>query len=173
MMKSPTLAALQAFVAVAERRSFRAAADFLGVSPSAISQAVRTLETRLGQPLFQRTTRSVTPTDVGAGLLRDAGPALAQALAALEAAGSEAGSPSGRLRLSVPTLALAPIARVLPAFAAACPNAIVELVLEDRLVDIVGGGFDAGVRFGEKVAKDMTAARLTRPFRFVVVGSPE
>ena len=172
-MKNPTLAALQAFVAVAERRSFRAAADFLGVSPSAVSQAVRTLETRIGQPLFQRTTRSVTPTEAGAGLLRDAGPALAQALAALEAAGSEAGSPSGRLRLSVPRLALAPIARILPAFTAACPNATVELVVEDRLVDIVGGGFDAGIRFGEKVARDMTAVRLTRPFRFVVVGSPQ
>jgi DNA-binding transcriptional LysR family regulator len=137
-----------------------------------VSQAIRALERRVGQPLLMRTTRSVSLTDAGESLLRDAAPALAQAVSAIEQVAS-AGRPAGRLRLSIPWIAVRPVlAQVMPAFLAAVPDATLEVSVEDRLVDIVAARFDAGIRLDEVVERDMVAIRLTPAFRFVVVGSP-
>ena len=167
------LAELQAFAAVAEARSFRAAADRLGLSPSALSHSVRALEERLGVRLLNRTTRSVAPTEAGARVLASLAPALAEIRHAVDDAVSQAHTPQGRLRLSAPRaaagLALLPL---VSGFLAAHPRMAVELVSDDALVDIVAGGFDAGVRFGESLQADMVALPLGAPQRFAIVGAP-
>lgn len=165
---------LQAFLAVARHRSFSAAARELGVSRSAISQSVRLLEEQVKVVLLARTTRSVSLTDAGRRLVDSAGPALRQALSALTEVSAQPGEVVGRVRLSVPRAA-APfvIDPVLPAFRARHPRVEVEVALEDRLVDIVAEGFDAGVRLSESIERDMVRVRLTDAFRFVVVGAPD
>lgn len=146
----------------------------LGVSRSAVSQAVRQLEQQLHVVLLARTTRSVSLTDAGRRLVEGAGPALGQALAALSEASAQPGEAVGRLRLSVPRSAVPfVITPVLPAFRARHPRVEVEVVIEDRLVDVVAEGFDAGVRLIEIIERDMIRVRLTDPFRFVVVGAPD
>jgi DNA-binding transcriptional LysR family regulator len=165
---------LQAFLVVARLRSFSAAARELGVSRAAVSQAVRQLEQHVKVVLLARTTRSVSLTDAGRRLVEGAGPALRQAIAALGEVAAQPGETVGRLRLSVPRAALPfVIDPVLPAFRARHPRVEVEVDVEDRLVDIVAEGYDAGVRLTEAIERDMVQLRLTDPFRFIVVGAPE
>lgn len=167
------LHALNQFLAVARRRSFAAAAAELGISPSACSQAVRQLEGRLGVALLTRTTRSVGLTDAGRRLLEEAGPAVDRSIEALKAASLRGGEVTGRLRLTVPSIAVPfVIEPVLPRFAERYPGVEVEVEVESRLVDIVAEGFDAGVRLEESLERDMVHLRLTDAFRFVVVGAP-
>jgi DNA-binding transcriptional LysR family regulator len=164
---------LVVFLAVSELRGFRAAARQLGVTPSAVSQAVRSLERRIGAPLFTRTTRSVGLTEAGERLLVHARPAVNMLLAGLEAASNLGARISGRLRINVPRASLPLLVnRLLPGFLDLHPDVQLELVGEDRLVDIVEEGFDAGVRVGHFVEVDMVAVRLTPAEPLVVVGTP-
>ncbi|HEY2509402.1 MAG TPA: LysR family transcriptional regulator [Polyangiaceae bacterium] len=165
---------LHAFLAVARERSFSAAARELGVSRSAVSQAVRQLEEQLKVVLLARTTRSVSLTDAGRRLVEGTAPALRQVAAALSEVAAQPGETVGRLRLSVPRAAVPfVIDPVLPAFRERHPRIEVEIDVDDRLVDIVAEGYDAGVRLAEAIERDMVQVRLTGPIRFVVVGSPE
>jgi len=165
---------LQAFLVVARLQSFSSAARELGVSRSAVSQSVRQLEEQLKVVLLARTTRSVSLTDAGRRLVDGAGPALRQAVAALTEVSARQGEAVGRLRLSVPRAALPfVIDPVLPEFRARHPRIEVEVAVEQRFVDIVAEGFDAGVRLTEAIERDMVQVRLTDSFRFVVVGAPE
>ena len=164
---------LQAFLVVARARSFSGAARELGVSRSAVSQAVRQLEEQLRVVLLARTTRSVALTDPGRQLVESAGPALRQAAAALAEVAAGPGEAVGRIRLSVPRSAVSlVIAPLLPPFRERHPRVEVEVVSEERFVDIVAEGYDAGVRLSEAIERDMVQVRLTGPFRFVVVAAP-
>lgn len=164
---------LHAFLAVARSKSFTGAARELGVSRSAVSQSIRQLEEQLRVVLVQRTTRSVALTDAGRRLVEGVAPALAQTAATLAEVSAQPGEAVGRLRLSVPRSAVPLIIEpVLPTFRARHPRVEVEIVVEDRFVDIVAEGFDAGVRLSESIERDMVQVRLTDGFRFVVVGSP-
>jgi DNA-binding transcriptional LysR family regulator len=168
-----TFAQLQAFLAVARSRNFSSAARDLGLSRSAVSQSVKQLEEQLQVVLLARTTRSVSLTDAGRRLVESGGPAFDQVMSSLSAAAARPGETSGHLRLSVPRAALPfVIDPVLPAFRSRHPRVEVEISIQDRLVDIVAEGYDAGVRHGEAIQRDMVQVRLTDPFRFVVVGSP-
>ncbi|MBE7483661.1 MAG: LysR family transcriptional regulator [Polyangiaceae bacterium] len=172
-MNAAPFSQLQAFLSVARLRSFSGAARDLGVSRSAVSQAVSQLEEQLRVVLLTRTTRSVALTDAGRRLVESAGPAIGQVVSALREVGAAPGETVGRLRLSVPRAAYPfVIAPALPKFRERHPRIEVELVFDDRMVDIVGGGFDAGVRLEEYVQRDMIGVRLTDAFRFVVVGAP-
>ncbi|MER8813308.1 MULTISPECIES: LysR family transcriptional regulator [unclassified Mesorhizobium] len=168
------LEGVEAFLAVARRRNFRRAAADLGVTPSAVSQAVRALEARLGTALFVRTTRSVGLTEPGQRFLDRAGPAFEELVAAGEAARDIGQRPTGLLRLSVPR-AIVPLMLepVLASFCQAYPEIELEIAVSDQMVDLATGGFDAGIRLGQFIAADMVAVRLTPPFSFVVVGSPD
>jgi len=164
---------LQAFLAVARLQSFSSAARELGVTRSAVSHAVRQLEEQLRVVLLARTTRSVSLTDAGRRLVESAGPAMRQALAALTEVSAEPGEAVGRLRLSVPRAAVPlVITPVVPTFRARHPRVEVDVVIEERFVDLVAEGYDAGVRLTEAIERDMVQVRLTDAFRFVVVGSP-
>jgi DNA-binding transcriptional LysR family regulator len=172
-MKPVLFQQLHVFLAVARLQSFRGAARELGVSTAAVSQSVRQLERQLGVVLLNRTTRSVAVTDAGRRLVEEAGPGLAQVSSALQSALAQPGEVVGRLRLSVPRSAVSLlIAPVLPAFRARHPRVEVDVVVEDRLVDIVAEGYDAGVRLEETLERDMVQVRLTGAFRFTVVGAP-
>src|SRR2546423_2222546 len=172
-MNATPLSHVHVFLAVARLRSFSSAARELGISRSAASQAVRHLEEQLRVVLLSRTTRSVSPTDAGKRLLEAAGPALGQVLAALANASAQPGEVVGRLRLSAPRMAVPFVINpVLPTFRARHPRVEVEVVIEDRFVDIVAEGYDAGVRLSEAIERDMVQVRLTDAFRFVVVASP-
>ena len=172
-MKTAPFPQLQAFLAVARLRSFSSAARELGVSRSAVSYSVRQLEDRLRVVLLTRTTRSVSLTDAGRRLVETAGPGLGQALAALANVAAQPGEAVGRLRLSAPRMAVAFVINpVLPTFRARHPRVEVEVDIEDRFVDIVAEGYDAGVRLTEAIERDMVQVRLTDAFRFVVVGAP-
>ena len=161
------------FLAVAELRGFRAASRQLGVTPSAVSQAIHNLEERIGAPLFSRTTRSVGLTQAGERLLAHARPAVDMLTAGLEAASGLGGRISGRLRINVPRASLPLLVnRLLPGFLDLHPDVQLELVGDDRMIDIVEKGFDAGIRLGHFVQVDMVAARLTPAEPFVVVGAP-
>jgi DNA-binding transcriptional LysR family regulator len=164
---------VEAFVRVAERRSFRQAAADLGVTPSAVSQAVRTLEARMGVTLFTRTTRSVGLTEAGERFLERARPALDEIVAASNAARDLGAKPTGLLRLAVPRAVVSLILQpMLASFSAAFPDIVVEIAASEELVDLAKSGFDAGIRMGEFIADDMVAVRLSPPFRHVVVASP-
>ena len=167
-------AQLQAFLAVARANSFSGASRELGISRSAVSQSVRQLEEQLHVVLVQRTTRSVALTEAGLRLVEGVGPAFAQAAATLTEVSAQPGEAVGRLRLTVPRSAAPLIFEpVLPTFRARHPRVEVEIVFEERLVDIVAGGFDAGIRLTESIERDMARSRLTAAFRFVVLGSPK
>jgi DNA-binding transcriptional LysR family regulator len=167
------LNSLNAFLAVARHRSYAAAARELGVSSSALSQAVSQLESRLGVALLARTSRSVAPTQAGERLLRDAGPGVDQALEALKAVASASGEVSGRLRLNVPTAAVSlALSRVLPPFIERYPGVEIEVRVEDRFVDAVAEGFDAGIRLVEAIDRDMVHIQITGEMRIVVAGAP-
>ncbi len=160
------------FLAVAELRGFRAASRQLGVTPSAVSQAIRGLEARVGAPLFTRTTRSVGLTEAGERLLAHARPAVEMLTAGLEAAGSLGSQIGGRLRINVPRASLPLlINRLLPGFLDLYPDVQLELEGEDGLIDIVAEDFDAGIRLGHLIQADMIAVRLTPAEPFAVVGT--
>lgn len=164
---------VEMFLAVARHRSFRGAAAEFGVTPSAAGQSVRSLEARLGVALFVRTTRSVGMTEAGERFLAQAEPAYGALMAAGAAASDLGGRPSGLLRLAVPRSVVPLIVRpVLASFAAAYPDIELEIAASEGFVDISAEGFDAGMRMGQFIANDMTALRLTPPFRMAVVGSP-
>jgi DNA-binding transcriptional LysR family regulator len=165
---------LEAFLGVARHRSFRRAAAELGVTPSAVSQAVRALERRIGAALFIRTTRSVGLTEAGERFLARAKPAFEELVAASEAARDLGRRPTGLLRLTVPR-AVVPVLLepLIASFCRAYPEIELEIATSGELVDLAATGFDAGVRMGQFIAPDMVAVRLTPPFPFVVVGSPD
>jgi DNA-binding transcriptional LysR family regulator len=173
-MQTLPLPQLHVFLAVAKHRSFSAAARELGVSTPAVSQAVKQLEEQLRMVLLARTTRSVAPTEAGQRLIDGAGPGLEEAIKALGNLSAKPGEVGGRVRISVSRmmvpLVLAP---VLPTFRARYPHIEVELVIEERLVDIVADGYDAGVRLSESIDKDMVQVRLIGELRLVIVGTPE
>lgn len=172
-MSSAPFSQIQAFLAVARLRSFSGAAREMGVSRSAVSQAVQQLEEELRVVLLARTTRSVSLTEVGRRLVDGAGPSMGQLLTVLAQVSAQPGEAVGKLRLSVPRAALPfVIDPVLPTFRERHPRVDVEIVVEERLVDIVAEGYDAGVRLSEAIERDMVQVRLTDSFRFVVVGAP-
>lgn len=173
MNDRPALSDLTALAAVVTHRSFRKAADELGVSPSTLSHMMRTLEFKMGVRLLNRTTRSVSPTEAGERLVARLQPVLKELDLALEEVDSVRSRPSGSLRIN----ASEPAARLLmqsvvPTFLARYPDMSVDLVTEGRLIDIVAGGFDAGVRLGESLPQDMIAVRFGGPVRFLAVASP-
>jgi len=160
-------------LAVAQRGGFAAAAASLNMSPSAVSHAVKAVERGLGQPLFVRTTRSIALTEAGKTLVADIDPALASIDEAVDRVRSATGRVTGLLKLNAPRVALPlAITPVIVAMSTAFPDLTVELTLDEGLVDIVAGGFDAGIRLGETIAQDMVAVRLTRPFQAIMVASP-
>lgn len=164
---------LTTFLAVARRRSFRAAAKDLGVTAGAVSQTIRALERRLGLPLFQRTTRAVSLTEAGETLHARIAPASEAIAQALETLDGMRARPSGLLRLTVPRVVLPFfIEPVIPAFRAAHPDVSLEIAADDAFVDLTAQGFDAGIRVGESVAQDMTFVRLSDDIVWRVVGSP-
>lgn len=164
---------LQAFLAVARTRSFSAAARELNVSRSAVSQSVAQLEKDLRVVLVARTTRSVSLTEPGKRLAESVGPADAQIRTALAEVSSKPGEVVGRVRLTAAKAAFPfVLGPVLPKFRERHPRIDVECIFDDRRVDIVGDGFDAGIRMGEYLQRDMVSVRLTEPFRFIVVGAP-
>ena len=168
------LSELTAFVTIAQQKSFTAAARSLGLSPSALSHAMRGLEARLDVRLFNRTTRSVALTEAGEQLLRRVGPAIADLEDAVNEVASARDRPSGSIRISASESAAKGIIRhVLPGFLAAYPEIHVEFVVDTRLVDIVADGFDAGIRVLEDVPRDMVAIRFGPDIRFAAVASPD
>jgi DNA-binding transcriptional LysR family regulator len=173
MARTDLFTGLAEFLAVAKNASFRAAAAELGVTPSAVSQAVRALEARVALPLFQRTTRNVVLTEAGLSLLSRLSPATAEIARALEALGTLRQHPIGNLRLSVPHIALdLVLMQVLPEFRRSCPDVAVDIDVNDASVDLTAERFDAGIRIGEFIERDMIAVKITPEFRWVVVGSP-
>ena len=173
-VRQGALDGVEAFLSVALHRSFSKAAADLGVSPSAISQADRTLEARIGAALFIRTTRSVGLTEAGERFISRAKPAFEELVAASEVAHDLGRRPSGVLRLTAPRAVMPVLLEPLIAsFCQAYPGIEVEIAAGADLVDIAAEGFDAGVRMGQFIAADMVAVRLSPPFPFVIVSSPE
>jgi DNA-binding transcriptional LysR family regulator len=172
-MRGTRFAELSAFVAVAEHRNFTKAATLLGVSLSTLSETVRSFEERLGVRLLNRTTRSVALTEAGERLLIDAQPLLNGIDKAIEAVNSFRDKPIGALRLSMSrAAAVAMVGPLLPQFLAKFPEIKLEVNVDDTHSDIVGGRFDAGIRIGERIAKDMIAVRLLDKIRWMAVASP-
>ena len=172
-MKRDELSDLASFVVIASERSFTKAAARLELSASALSHAMRTLETRLGVQLLRRTTRSTATTEAGERLLTQLQPALQDIRSALAELGAYRGKPAGRVRISAyRAAAINLIAPKLPRLREKFPDVVVELIVEDGLIDIVTAGFDAGVRPGNELAKDMIAVRISPDERAVVVGAP-
>ncbi|MBA4748828.1 MAG: LysR family transcriptional regulator, partial [Sphingopyxis sp.] len=160
-----TLDGIEAFLRVAARKSFSAAAMDLGVSPSAISQTIKALEARVGAPLFMRTTRSVSLTQAGEMFHARAAPAYAGLADAYEAARNLGGRAAGRLRINLMRGAIQPLfAPILAGFCDEYPDIEIEIFADDALSDLIAGGFDAGVRMGEMLEADMVAVRLSEPF---------
>jgi len=173
-MRGSDFAELKAFVAVVERQSFARAAEHLGLSPSALSQTIRQLEGRIGARLLNRTTRSVAPSASGELLYRRVAPLFREMAAAVAEASEATGKMSGTLRIN--TLGIAArtlIAPRLSRFHQAHPDVILDIVVDDALADIVEGRFDAGIRVGNRLEKDMVAVRLTPDLNMVAVASPD
>lgn len=173
-MSTPALPDLEAFAAVARHKSYRRAATLRGVAPSTLSDAIRRLEATLGVRLLHRTTRSVAPTEAGERLLDRLVPALAEISAALDTLAADPATPAGTLRLNVPTIVAR---RVLPpivaGFLAAHPAIRLEIVADDAFVDVLAAGFDAGVRYDERLDADMIAIPIgPRTQRFAVAAAP-
>jgi DNA-binding transcriptional LysR family regulator len=173
MNNRPALNDLTAFAAIVSRRSFRKAADELGLAPSTLSHMMRTLEANMGMRLLHRTTRSVSATEAGERLIARLQPVLRDLDLALAEVDSFRGSPSGTLRINTSEIAARMLLqKVVPAFLARHPEVKLDLVTEGRLVDIVADGFDAGIRLGEAVPQDMIGVRFGGLVRFVAVASP-
>lgn len=165
---------VEAFLSVARHRSFRQAAAEMGVTPSAISQAIRTLEGRVGAALFRRTTRSVGLTEAGERFLARAKPAFEELVAASQAARALGQQPSGLLRITAPRAAVPILLEpLIGSFCRAYPAIEMEIAASEELDDLAAQGFDAGIRTGRLIAADMIALRLTPPFPFSVVASPD
>lgn len=172
-MRGPALADMSAFAAVAEERSFAKAASRLGVSPSTLSETLRRLEERLRVRLLDRTTRSVAPTEAGERLLARLRPLLDDYEAALEAINDFRDKPGGLLRLTVaPPAADFVLAPLVAQFLADYPEISLEIAVDSALTDIVAGRFDAGIRIGERLERDMIAVRVSDELKQVVVASP-
>jgi DNA-binding transcriptional LysR family regulator len=172
-MRRDSLDDFQTFVAVAEAGSFTKAAAQLGVSQSAVSYSVRMLEQRLGVRLISRTTRSLSLTDAGERLLHSLAPAFAHIRSEIEALSSSQGRPTGRVRITVSRQAAQSVIwPMLPEFLTQYPEIEVELSLDEGLADIVAGRFDAGIRLGERLEKDMIGVRVGPELRMALVGSP-
>ncbi|SFB55321.1 LysR substrate binding domain-containing protein [Rhizobium sp. NFR07] len=164
---------LAAFAVIARTRSFTAAAAELGVSTSALSHAMRGLEERLGVRLLARSTRAVAATEAGEALLVRLGPALEEIDAGVSALADWRDEPEGVLRLTTfHWVASTFLAERLPAFLAAHPRITVQVTVDDGFQNIVSGGFDAGLRFGDDVEKDMIAIRVGPPLRHIVIATP-
>lgn len=171
-MDRDLLGHLPVVVSVARHRGFAPAAAALGMSPSAVSHAVRTVEDRLGEPLFARTTRSVSLTEAGTRFVASVEPALADIDKAVEGLAAERGEVTGLLRINTVRVALGmALTPILSKLTWQHPRLTVEVYSDDALVDIVERGFDAGIRLGEAVQRDMIAMRLTRPFKAILVAS--
>jgi DNA-binding transcriptional LysR family regulator len=173
-MRGSDFAELKAFAAIVERASFARAADHLGVTPSALSQSIRQLEARLGMRLLNRTTRSVAPTGAGSRLHERIAPMLLEMEAAVAEAVAATGRTAGTLRIN--TLGMAAkqvIAPRLGRFHRAHPDVVLDIVIDDGLSDIVAGRFDAGIRVGERLEKDMIAVRLTPDVKMLALASPD
>lgn len=168
------LGELNVFVAVARAGGFRDAARASGASPSAMSEAVRRLEAQLGVRLLHRTTRSIAPTEAGARLLERLGPALTEVEAALDVVNGFRDRPAGTLRLNVPvSAARLVLPAIVPGFLAAYPEIRLEVMAEDKLVDVLAAGCDAGIRYGERLEQDMVAVPIgPRVQRFAVAAAP-
>src|ERR1700675_586885 len=172
-MDRGNLADLTAFVAVADRLSFRAAASQLGVTPSALSHSMRQLEERLGVRLLHRTTRSVSLTDAGRRLLDRLRPAIDQIAGALEDLNQERERPMGRLRIyAIHTAAVAIVAPIWKRFLSTYPEVHLELAVGEAPLDIVAKGFDAGIGPHDRAPADMIAVRVMGPMKFAAVGAP-
>lgn len=173
-MRGSDFAELKAFVAVVERQSFARAAEHLGLSPSALSQTIRQLESRIGARLLNRTTRSVAPSASGELLYMRIAPLFREITDAVAEVSEATGQVSGTLRIN--TLGIAArtiIAPRLARFHQVHPDVILDIVVDDSLTDIVAGRFDAGIRVGGKLEKDMVAVRLTPDLNMVAVASPD
>lgn len=164
---------LPVVVSVATHRGFAAAAAALDMSPSAVSHAVRAVEDRLGEPLFARTTRSVSLTEAGARFIASVAPALDDISKAAEGLRADRGEITGVLRINAPRIAVSlALTALLNKLAHAHPRLTVEIHANDAFVDIVAGGFDAGIRLGDAVQQDMVSVRLTPPLKAIMVATP-
>jgi DNA-binding transcriptional LysR family regulator len=173
-MRGSDFAELRAFAAVVERASFARAAMQLGLSASALSQTIRQLEARLGVRLLNRTTRSVAPTSAGERLYDRISPMMREMDAAVAEAVAVTGRVAGPLRINTPGMAAAKlIAPRLGRFHRAHPDVVLDIVIDDGLSDIVAGRFDAGIRGGERLDKDVIAVRLTPDMQMMAVASPD
>src|SRR5690554_980799 len=171
---SPTLKDLHAFMAVAEHLSFRQAAEFLGVTRSSLSHTVRGLEGRLGTRLLHRTTRSVSLTQAGEQFLARLDPLLGDLSQLLEEFAGAQGRTTGTLRINGSEIAIRLLLETLvPKFMVQYPDVELDLIAQGQLIDIVEKGFDAGVRLGDAIPKDMVSVRLGPDVRFVSVASPD
>ena len=170
-MKDP-LDGVTTFLAVAETNSFTAAAQRLGVTPTAISKAIRLFEKRHGVVLFQRTTRRVSLTDAGQAVCLRLRPAAAEIAEAFLSLSGFREKPIGTLRITAPLSASYLLSPLVPTFRRTYPDVTLEISFDDALVDIVADGFDAGIRLGDSVEKDMVAVRLTPEIRWSIVGAP-
>ena len=172
-MKRDDLYDLAAFAVVAAQGSFTRAAAELGMSQSALSHAMKSLEERLGVRLLSRTTRSVSTTEAGETMLRSLRPALEDIASGVDAVGAMRGKASGTVRITATRHAVSKVVMPkLPRFLASHPDIRVEMHVEDRLIDIVAERIDAGIRFGDIVEKDMIAVRIGPDVRMAVVGAP-
>lgn len=173
-MNDPNLTDLDALVSVARARSFRGAAKLRGVSASSLSDAIRRLEERVGVRLLNRTTRSVTPTEAGTRLLERLTPALGEITGALDALNSFRDSPTGTLKLNVPTIvAHCILPPIVNRFLAAHPGIRLEVTTNDTFIDVLAAGFDAGIRYDESIEQDMIAVPIgPRTQRFICVATP-
>lgn len=173
MARSNPFNGLSEFLAVAKHGSFRRAALELGVTAGAVSQAIRVMETRLGQPLFNRTTRSVGLTEAGERLHERVGPAAHLIIGSLDELLQMGARPAGTLRLLVQRSALDHVIKPsVPLFRHEYPDVKLEIGVEADDTGLVGSGYDAGVRIGEYIDKDMVATRVSQPFTWMVVGAP-
>ena len=172
MIEDP-LEGMAVFLAVAETKNFRVAGERLGVSASAISQALRKLEERVGIPLVHRTTRSVSLSEAGEQLYASVRPAVTEVETAVTAVADLSDAPRGTVRLLVGTTADPVLARLpLAEFLAFYPHIRLDVVVSDAPVDVVASGFDAGIQLGEFIDRDMIAVPITGDIRMTVVGSP-
>ena len=167
------LSVMSAFLAVADERSFTKAAKRLGVTQSALSHAIRGLEEQVGVRLLARTTRSVAPTEAGEQLLAELRPALTGIRGALDRIGGLRDKPRGRVRLLVPRLAaMSVLGPKLAEFARTYPDVVLDVSTDETRLDLVAGGFDAGVQYGEFIQHDMVAVRVSPDHRPAIVGAP-
>jgi DNA-binding transcriptional LysR family regulator len=167
------LSVMSALLAVADEKSFTKAAKRLGVSQSALSHAIRGLEEQIGVRLLARTTRSVAPTEAGEHLLAELRPALTGIRGAVDKISGLRGKPRGRLRLLVPRLAVMTVlGPKVGQFAREFPDVVLDVTTDDERLDLVAGGFDAGIQYGEFIQRDMVAVRVSRDHHPAIVGGP-